>query len=125
MLYDLGRQPRAARELFIKYQDRLLFGKDTFEPSEFPYYWRVFETADEYFDYYRDYHAFWKLYGLDLPDAGPEEGLLPERRAPHAGPAADRLAAMTAQCMMLRLPEFCRRSGIRRSQVSSPHRSQR
>ena len=28
----------------------------------------VFETADEYFDYYRDYHAFWKLYGMDLPD---------------------------------------------------------
>ena len=25
--------------------------------------------ADEYFDYYRDYHAFWKLYGLALPDA--------------------------------------------------------
>ena len=68
VLYDLGRQPRAARDLFIKYQDRLLFGKDTFEPSEFPYYWRVFETADEYFDYYREYHAFWKLYGLDLPD---------------------------------------------------------
>jgi len=69
VLYDLGRQPRAAREFFIKYQDRLLFGKDTFEPSEFPYYWRVFETADEYFDYYRNYHAFWKLYGLELPDA--------------------------------------------------------
>ena len=29
----------------------------------------TFETADEYFDYYRDYHAFWKLYGMDLPDA--------------------------------------------------------
>ena len=28
----------------------------------------MFETADEYFDYYRDYHAFWKLYGIDLPD---------------------------------------------------------
>ena len=26
------------------------------------------ETKDDYFDYYRDYHAFWKLYGLDLPD---------------------------------------------------------
>ena len=37
-------------------------------PSEYPYFWRIFETADEYFDYYRDYHAFWKLYGLDLPD---------------------------------------------------------
>jgi predicted TIM-barrel fold metal-dependent hydrolase len=68
ILYDLGRQPRAAREFFIKYQDRILFGKDSFQPEEYPYYWRVFETADEYFDYYRDYHAFWKLYGMDLPD---------------------------------------------------------
>lgn len=68
ILYDLGRQPRTAREFFLKYQDRLLFGKDSFQPDEYPYYWRVFETNDEYFDYYRDYHAFWKLYGLGLPD---------------------------------------------------------
>src|SRR5262245_11208345 len=69
VLYDFGRQPRAAHDFFVKYQDRILFGKDAFEPSEYPYYWRVFETADEYFDYYRDYHAFWKLYGMALPDA--------------------------------------------------------
>ena len=68
ILYDLGRQPRAAREFFVKYQDRVLFGKDSFQPDEYPYYWRTFETPDEYFDYYRDYHAFWKLYGMDLPD---------------------------------------------------------
>ena len=69
ILYDLGRQPRAAHDFFVKYQDRILFGKDTYAPAEFPYYWRVLETRDEYFDYYRDYHAFWNLYGLDLPDA--------------------------------------------------------
>lgn len=68
ILYDLGRQPRFAREFFERYPDRILFGKDSFRPEEYPYYWRVFETADEYFDYYRDYHAFWKLYGMDLPD---------------------------------------------------------
>jgi predicted TIM-barrel fold metal-dependent hydrolase len=68
VLYDIGRQPRAAHDFFVKYQDRILFGKDAFEPSEYPYYWRVFETKDEYFDYYRQYHAFWKLYGIDLPD---------------------------------------------------------
>lgn len=68
VLYEFGRAPRAAREFFIRYQDRVLFGKDSYAPGEFPYYWRVFETADEYFDYYRDYHAFWKLYGMDLPD---------------------------------------------------------
>jgi uncharacterized protein len=68
VLYEFGRQPRAARDFFIKYQDRVMFGKDVYEPTEYPYYWRVFETKDEYFDYYRHYHAFWKLYGMDLPD---------------------------------------------------------
>jgi len=69
ILAELGRQPRTARAFFERYQDRILFGKDSWHPDEYPYYWRTFETADEYFDYYRDYHAFWKLYGLDLPDA--------------------------------------------------------
>ncbi len=69
VLYDIGRQPRAAHDFFVKYQDRIMFGKDAYQPDEYPYYWRVFETNDEYFDYYRDYHAFWKLYGIGLPDA--------------------------------------------------------
>jgi uncharacterized protein len=69
VLYDIGRQPRAAHDFFVKYQDRIMFGKDSFQPEEYPYYWRVFETKDEYFDYYRHYHAFWKLYGIDLPDS--------------------------------------------------------
>jgi predicted TIM-barrel fold metal-dependent hydrolase len=69
VLYEFGRQPYASAQFFNKYQDRIMFGKDTFEASEYPYYWRVFETHDEYFDYYRDYHAFWKLYGMSLPDA--------------------------------------------------------
>ena len=69
VLYDIGRQPRAAHDFFIKYQDRILFGKDSFQPEEYPYYWRVFETRDDYFNYYRPYHAFWKLYGIDLPDS--------------------------------------------------------
>jgi predicted TIM-barrel fold metal-dependent hydrolase len=68
VLYDIGRQPRTARDFFVRYQDRILFGKDAFQPDEYPYYWRVLETNDDYFDYYRGYHAFWKLYGLGLPD---------------------------------------------------------
>ena len=68
VLYDIGRQPRAAHDFFVRFQDRILFGKDSFQPEEYPYYWRVFETRDDYFDYYRGYHAFWKLYGIDLPD---------------------------------------------------------
>jgi predicted TIM-barrel fold metal-dependent hydrolase len=68
VLYEFGRQPYASAQFFEKYQDRIMFGKDTYEPTEYPYYWRVFETHDEYFDYYRNYHAFWKLYGMALPD---------------------------------------------------------
>ena len=68
ILYELGRQPWTARDFFTRHQDRVLFGKDRYVPDEFPYYWRTFETRDEYFDYYRRYHAFWQLYGMDLPD---------------------------------------------------------
>lgn len=70
VLYDLGRQPRAAREFMIRYQDRVLMGKDAWmprDPKEYWCYFRVLETADEYFDYYRPRHAFWKMYGLELP----------------------------------------------------------
>src|SRR5439155_534278 len=38
VLYDIGRQPRVAHDFFVKYQDRILFGKDSFQPEEYPYY---------------------------------------------------------------------------------------
>jgi len=65
---ELGRQPRKARQFFIDYQDRIMFGKDTYKKSEFDVYFRVLETDDEYFDYYRKRHGLWKMYGLNLPD---------------------------------------------------------
>ena len=65
---ELGRQPRRARQFFIDYQDRIMFGKDTYKKSEFDVYFRVLETNDEYFDYYRKRHGLWKMYGLNLPD---------------------------------------------------------
>ena len=68
VIAELGRQPRFARDFFIEHQDRILFGKDAWQPSEFPTYFRVLETADEYFPYYKKYHAFWAMYGMDLPD---------------------------------------------------------
>ncbi|MEQ3656908.1 MAG: amidohydrolase family protein [Dokdonia sp.] len=68
IIAELGRQPRFARAFFIKYQDRILFGKDSWKPEEFPTYFRVLESADEYFRYHKKYHAFWPMYGLDLPD---------------------------------------------------------
>jgi hypothetical protein len=45
-----------------------MFGKDAWEPSEYHAYFRVLETRDDYFPYYRRRHAFWRIYGLDLPD---------------------------------------------------------
>jgi len=68
VLAELGRQPRFAHEFLTKYKDRVMMGKDSWAPEEYHYYFRVFETADEYFDYYRKRHAHWKMYGLDLSD---------------------------------------------------------
>jgi predicted TIM-barrel fold metal-dependent hydrolase len=68
IIAELGRQPRFAKTFFVKYQNRILFGKDSWKPEEFPTYFRVLESADEYFPYHKKYHAFWPMYGLDLPD---------------------------------------------------------
>jgi hypothetical protein len=80
---ELGRQPRAARTLFDRFQDRILFGTDaTPRGVEFPQqlfnerlyqiYYRFLETADEYFDYAPANvppQGRWRIYGIDLPDA--------------------------------------------------------
>ena len=68
VIAELGRQPRMAKKFFEEYQDRILFGKDSYRPEEYPTYFRVLETDDEYFPYYKRYHAFWKMYGIDLSD---------------------------------------------------------
>ena len=67
--HELGRQPRRAREFLIRYQDRVMMGKDTWAPAEYHTYFRILETPDEYFDWFRNYHAHWKMYGLELPDS--------------------------------------------------------
>lgn len=68
VIAELGRQPRAANRFFEKYQDRVLFGKDSWNKEQYYTYFRVLESDDEYFPYYKRYHAFWKMYGLNLPD---------------------------------------------------------
>jgi predicted TIM-barrel fold metal-dependent hydrolase len=68
VIAELGRQPRASRKFFEKYQDRILFGKDSWVPAEYATYFRVLETEDEYFPYHKKYHAFWRMYGMGLPD---------------------------------------------------------
>ena len=68
IIAELGRQPIHARNFFEKYQDRIMFGKDSWVPDEYQTYFRVLETNDEYFPYHKKYHAFWKMYGMGLPD---------------------------------------------------------
>ncbi|MCE9599250.1 MAG: amidohydrolase family protein [Spirochaetia bacterium] len=69
---ELGRQPFAAREFLIKYQDRILFGTDGLpDYKKIKIYWRFLETSDEYFDYYPaggNRKGVWKIYGVHLPD---------------------------------------------------------
>jgi predicted TIM-barrel fold metal-dependent hydrolase len=67
---ELGRQPRETRELFIKYQDRVMFGSDNgMEADMYRNDFRWLETADESFDYWGSpSQGRWKIYGLDLPD---------------------------------------------------------
>ena len=69
VLAELGRQPRRARKFMVDYQDRVMFGKDSYKKEEYYVYFRVLETKDEYFSYYRKRHAFWKMYGMNLPDS--------------------------------------------------------
>src|SRR6266404_3910633 len=68
VLAELGRQPYSAHDFLVKYQDRVLMGKDIYEVNEYKWYFRALETRDEYFEYYRKRHAFWRIYGFQLPD---------------------------------------------------------
>lgn len=79
---ELGRQPRTAREFFIKYQDRVLFGTDAvphgnetpqqiYGDELYKIYYRFLETDDEYFDYAPAEvppQGRWRIYGIGLPD---------------------------------------------------------
>lgn len=71
---ELGRQPRAARRLFVEHADRVLFGTDELPPRREAYelYFRFLETADEHFAYSPDPdnpwpQGRWRISGLDLP----------------------------------------------------------
>ena len=80
---ELGRQPRASRKFFERYQDRILFGTDAvphgietpqqiFGDELYQIYFRFLETEDEYFDYAPAKvppQGRWRIYGLRLPDS--------------------------------------------------------
>jgi hypothetical protein len=81
---ELGRQPRAARKFFDRYQDRIMFGTDAvpspygddvpqqlFGDELYEIYFRFLETEDEYFDYAPSAtppQGRWSIYGLGLPN---------------------------------------------------------
>jgi predicted TIM-barrel fold metal-dependent hydrolase len=78
---ELGRQPRAARKFFDKYQDRIVFGTDasggtatpqqTFGDAMYEIYYRFLETEDEYFDYAPapvPPQGRWRISGIGLPE---------------------------------------------------------
>jgi predicted TIM-barrel fold metal-dependent hydrolase len=82
---DLGRQGSAARELFVRHPDRVLFGTDELPPNAAGYrrYFRFLETADRGYPYDAGPppgSGDWSVSALDLPD----EAL----RAVYAGNAA-------------------------------------
>ncbi len=68
---ELGRQPFRARELFLRYADRIVFGTDLLPDLDmYRLYFRFLETADEYFEYpsHASRQGRWNIYGLFLPD---------------------------------------------------------
>jgi len=71
---ELGRAPYSAREWFLRFADRIVFGIDTWpRASAYQTYYRFLETADEYMDYAPDAavppQGRWRIYGVHLPDA--------------------------------------------------------
>jgi predicted TIM-barrel fold metal-dependent hydrolase len=80
---ELGRQPRAARKFFDKYQDRIMFGTDAVPHGDstpqqifgellYEIYYRFLETEDEYFDYAPAKippQGRWRIYGIGLPES--------------------------------------------------------
>ena len=68
---ELGRQPRRAREFFIHYQDRIMFGTDNgTDEAMYRNHFRWLETGDEYFDYWGyPGQGRWKISAMELPDA--------------------------------------------------------
>ena len=72
-LAELGRAPYSARDWFIRFADRILFGTDL-SPRAAMYrvHFRFLETDDEYFEYDADSviptQGRWRIYGVYLPD---------------------------------------------------------
>ena len=68
---ELGRQPYTARQFFLRWQDRIVFGTDSaVDVATCRIYYRFLETFDESFDYSPDAvppQGRWQIHGLGLP----------------------------------------------------------
>ena len=69
---ELGRQPYTARQFFLKYSDRILFGSDMGPDLEaYRIMYRFLESDDEYFNYSPapvPQQGRWYIHGLFLPE---------------------------------------------------------
>ena len=70
---ELGRQPYSARDLILRWPDRILFGTDAPpDAAAWAVYARFLETRDESFPYDPDggpgSQGRWQVHGLGLPD---------------------------------------------------------
>ncbi len=108
VVHALGRQPGTAREFFIRYQDRILFGTDGgyalqtggdgWTPERyFRSYIEFLETSNEYMEYPLwgiNKQGRWRVYGLNLPPEVLEKIYFrnAERLIPSDEAMAERLA---------------------------------
>jgi predicted TIM-barrel fold metal-dependent hydrolase len=76
MLHNFSKRPQAARDFFLKYQDRIVFGTDFSPRFLLSRIWvvRNFLETDETFHVPTDDHLFWPdhrtmITGIKLPDA--------------------------------------------------------
>lgn len=72
-LSQLGRQPRATRDLVLRHPDRVLFGCDEIPHTGagYPRHFRFLETDDEHFPHSDEdppTMGRWAISGIDLPD---------------------------------------------------------
>ena len=69
---ELGRQPRAARDFFLRYPDRILYATDQTPVAPVQrVHARFLETLDEYIPYCpweKPGEGRWQIYGVGLPD---------------------------------------------------------
>lgn len=67
---ELGRQPYRARNFFLRFSDRILFGADLLpDITMYRQHFRFFETYDEYIDYpsHASRQGRWQVCGIGLP----------------------------------------------------------